>query len=141
MSDVVVTVPKRFGLKTWIDEGDAAGTDWSGVLWHFRTFGPKPVIEPGERVYIVCEGRLRGYAPLVRLYWADTVRPPLGDVAFIRGGGAVAVTIPESIAGFRGWRYRWWKREVEVPFPKWKEVEKQAEDLPLLDLLDRGIRR
>jgi hypothetical protein len=25
MADCVVTVPKRFGLQTWIDEGDPAG--------------------------------------------------------------------------------------------------------------------
>ena len=28
--DVVVTVPKSFGLDTWIEEGDAAGEPWSG---------------------------------------------------------------------------------------------------------------
>ena len=35
-------------------------------------------------------------------------------------GGAVAVTIPERVTGFRGWRRRWWERDAEVPFPGWR---------------------
>lgn len=35
MSDVVVCVPKSFGLETWIAEGDAADTPWSGREWDF----------------------------------------------------------------------------------------------------------
>jgi hypothetical protein len=34
--------------------------------------------------------------------------------------GAVAVTIPERIHGFRGYRQRWWPREAEQPFPDWR---------------------
>ena len=73
MPDVVVTVPKNFeyaglvGIEAWIREGDAAGDPWSGEEWHFYLGGPRPKIEPGERVYIVCNGKLRGYAPLVRM--------------------------------------------------------------------------
>ncbi len=38
----------------------------------------------------------------------------------------VVVTVPkkfgleEPIKGFRGFRYRWWKREDEQPFPEWR---------------------
>jgi hypothetical protein len=126
MSDIVVTVPKNFryppavgkkGLAAWIAEGDAAGTEWSGTEWAYSLGGPRPPVKPGERVYIVCENRLRGYAPLVRLEgWTERF-PRSGDL--IRGGGAVAVTIPEKIRGFRGYRVRWWKREDEMPFPDW----------------------
>lgn len=42
------------------------------------------------------------------------------EFALVRRAGAVAVTIPEPITGFRGWRYRWWPREAEVPFPDWR---------------------
>jgi hypothetical protein len=115
MADLVVTVPKSFGLDRWIDEGDAAGEAWSGELWDFGVAGGKPDIAPGERVYIVYDRKLRGYAPLVALerggganYWR-----------LVRGGGAVAVTIDEEIIGFRGWRRRWWDRAVERPFPDW----------------------
>lgn len=38
----------------------------------------------------------------------------------IRRGGAVAVTIPQQIPGFRGFRYCWWDRALEVPFPEWR---------------------
>lgn len=115
MSDLVVTVPMTFGLDNWIEEGDAAGEPWSGELWDFGVAGARPDIVPGERVYIVYKRKLRGYAPLVELqdqgprYWY-----------LVRGGGAVAVTIPEEIIGFRGWRRRWWERSIEVPFPEWK---------------------
>lgn len=113
MSDVVVTVPKSFGLDTWIEEGDAAGEPWSGRLWDYTTAGCRPRIVPGERVYVVYNGKLRGYAPLVELFVNGR------HLNFVRGGGAVAVTVPEFIQGFRGWRYRWWQREDEQPFPEW----------------------
>jgi hypothetical protein len=114
--DVVVTVPKQ-RWSEWITEGDLPGEEWSGLDSYFLVGGRPPRIEPGERVYIVALGRLRGYAPLVRCEAGNL------NVALIRQGGAVAVTINESIRGFRGWRYRWWEREQEVPFPDWRESE------------------
>lgn len=113
MSDVVVTVPKDIWFD-WIDEGDPAGAPESGEEWGFFMGGSPPRILPGERVYVVAHGLLRGYAPLVRL--ATTER----GYALCRKGGAVAVTIPQAIPGFRGWRTPWWKREDEVPFPRWR---------------------
>jgi hypothetical protein len=123
MPDCVVTVPKTFryegapgkvGLAAWIAEGDPAGTAWSGQLWSFSCYGMRPKTEPGERVYIVCEGQLRGYAPLVRLECYFTGPGP-GPLAFIRGGDAVALTLPRPYTGFRGWKYRDWEREEEIP--------------------------
>lgn len=113
MTDVVVTVPKSFGLERWVAEGDAAGDPWSGEEWGFFLGGHPPKIEPGERVYIVHNGRLRGYAPLVRVVPTDR------GFALVRRGNAVAVTIDETIKGFRGYRYRWWDRNDERPFPEW----------------------
>ena len=113
--DVVVTVPKSFGLDHWINEGDAAGEPWSGDLWDFYLGGPIPDIKPGERVYVVYNGKLRGYAPLVRI--ERTAR----GYSLVRGGGAVAVTIDRTIIGFRGFRYRDWDYSEERPFPDWKE--------------------
>ena len=112
MAGVVVTVPKQLWAE-WIAEGDLPGEDWSGSEFAFYIGGRVPFIGPGERVYVVAHGKLRGYAPLVR------VRPG----ALIRAGNAVAVTINEPIPGFRGWRYRWWKREAERPFAEWKDVQ------------------
>lgn len=120
--DVVVTVPKSFGLDVWIDEGDAAGDPparWQQE-WDFYLGNQRPNILPGERVYVVYNGALRGYAPLVRVAvqgW-QTARQ---SFSLVRHGGAVAVTIPEFIQGFRGFRYRWWERADEVPFPAWKD--------------------
>ena len=133
MGDVVVTVPKNFkaenywdrddfdysarGLAAWISEGDLPGTEATDVdtEWCFSLGGNRPNIKPGERVYIVCEGKLRGYAPL--LYIDDLAD---GRYGLIRSTGAVAVTIDEPIRGFQGFRYRWWDREDEKPFPDWK---------------------
>lgn len=117
MPDVVVTVPKSFGLERWAGEGDPPGSEWSGDLYGFSVAG-SPKIEPGERVYVVCEGRLRGYAPL--LY---AVREA-SRTRLVRGGGAVAVTIDREISGFRGFRYAWWGRGEERPFEGWAESEK-----------------
>jgi hypothetical protein len=115
MADVVVTVPKSFGLQKWIEEGDAAGAEWSGEEWYFFLGGYPPKIEPGERVYVVCNNWLRGYAPLVRVEITG-----LNRYALVRHGGAEAVTLREPIQGFRGFRYRWWERDEEVPFPDWR---------------------
>lgn len=112
MSDVVVTVPQNV-WKEWLLEGDLAGQPQSGREYGFTLGGADaPPIRTGDRVYIVAYGLLRGYAPLTRL----TTRP----LCFWRKGRAVAVTIPAPIPGFRGWRERWWEREVEAPFPDWK---------------------
>lgn len=129
MSDVVVTVPKNFeffdpkarrwlkGLEGWIAEGDAVGEPESGIEWSFTLWGYPPRIGPGERVYVVHNGKLRGYAPLVRI---DRFPEDGRAYDLIRKGGAVAVTVDEFIQGFRGFRYRWWKYEDERPFPDWQ---------------------
>ncbi len=113
MPDVVVTVPQSFGLDAWIAEGDLPGQLWSGEEWHFYLGGHWPNIQPGDRVYVVYKDKLRGYAPLVRIE-----RNGRG-YALVRHNGAEAVTIDELIRGFRGFRYRWWDRADEKPFPDW----------------------
>lgn len=119
MSDAVVVLAKSFTLAAWIAEGDPAGEPWSGQEWDWGMGGHAPTrIQPGDRVYVVYAGKLRGYAPLIRIDRFTT-----GDVhgfALVRGGGAVAVTIPETIPSFRGFRYRWWPLELERPFPEWR---------------------
>lgn len=126
MTDLVVTVPKNFeyggkrGLEAWISEGDAAGDPWTGEEWFYTTWGFKPAISPGERVYVVCNGKLRGYAPLTRLQFHERNRLHQGYVELIREGGAVAVTLDEPVQGFRGWKYRWWDYSQERPFPDWR---------------------
>lgn len=132
MADVCVTVPKWFWAE-WIAEGDCASEPWSGETWGFYLGGRKPKIEPGERVYIVAHGRLRGYSPLLAL--KDTAED--GKWFLERGGGAVAVTLgvpgaiprPDGtldplaispIRGFQGWRYRFWERDREFPYPDWR---------------------
>jgi hypothetical protein len=112
--DVCVTLPQWFGLDTWIAEGDPAGAPWSGVEWDFYLGGPVPDMQPDDRVYVCYKGKLRGYAPLVRI-----ARGPRG-YSLVRRGDAVAVTIPEYIRGFPGFRYRWWEREIETPFADWQ---------------------
>ena len=116
MSDVVVTCPKHLWTE-WLAEGDLPG-EFALNRSHFWV-GSLPDIQPGERVYIVAHGKLRGYAPLVGVEKVCTLRSDRS--CLMREGGAVAVTIPEPIIGFMGCRYRWWEREIEVPFPDWRE--------------------
>jgi hypothetical protein len=127
MADIVVTVPKNFrygdkvGLAAWLSEGDAPGDPWSGDSYDFTTWGFCPKIQKGERVYVVCEARLVGYAPLTYIMFGEdllgTNRPTRVQDSIVlgRAGGAVACTIDLPIVGFRGWRYRWWDREDEKP--------------------------
>lgn len=115
MTDLVGTCPKGFWLE-WIAEGDAAGEPESGEEWGWYTrHSLARLTMDGDRFYIVAHGRLRGWAPVVR------VESYLGgDHAIIRRGNAVACTIDEPIPGFRGLRERWWPREIERPFPDWR---------------------
>ncbi len=123
MSDLVGTCPKDF-WKQWIAEGDAA-SDMTGIVypsitgedWHWYTkHSLARTIHFGDRFYVVCHGKLRGWAPVVRV-------DNLGQEGFgiVRRGEAVACTIPEAIPGFRGLRVRWWKREAEQAFPNWRQ--------------------
>ncbi len=118
MADVVVTVPKRL-WNEWIDEGDLPGDEPTGGEYAFWLRGPRPRMAPGDRVYIVAHGKLRGYAPLTRI----EVDHYSSQYGLCREGGAVACTIPEPIVGFRGWRHRWWERDDELPFPNWREID------------------
>lgn len=115
MGDVVVTVPKGY-WQDWIIEGDLPGEE-PQYISHFW-ISSMPKIEAGERVYIVAHGRLRGYAPLWDRERICTLRRSRS--CLMRRGGAEAVTVPEAITGFQGWRYRWWEREDEAPFPDWQ---------------------
>lgn len=122
MTDVVVTVP--MGLwADWLVEGDAVGeAREEGVEYGFNLYQmPIPTIRPGERVYIVAHGKLRGYAPLTSIDQRSTRSGGTGrGYALVRRGDAVAVTITEAIRGFRGWRYKWWLPSDERPFPEWR---------------------
>lgn len=112
--DCVVTVPKGQWQK-WLNEGDLPGEDaeWVSHFW----VSSMPNIVAGDRVYVVSHNRLRGYAPLWDVEGRCSLRPD--RMCLVRRGGAEAVTIPEAIRGFQGWRYRWWSRDDEMPFPDW----------------------
>lgn len=116
MSDVVVTCPKRLWTE-WLEEGDLPGDEPSGDEYAFYLGGGRPNIRPGERVYIVAHGKLRGYAPLVRI---GPGYDGYGGFDLVRSGAAVACTIDAPIQGFRGWRYRWWDYADERDFPDWR---------------------
>lgn len=113
--DVVVTVPRGLWAG-WVAEGDLPGQE-AEYESHFWAAGPIPLVEPGDRVYIVSHGRLRGYAPLTRIEERCELRP--STRCLLRGGGAVAVTIDEPVRGFQGVRRRWWDRARERPYPDW----------------------
>jgi hypothetical protein len=113
MPDLCVCVPK-WSWPEWLAEGDAAGKSESGTEWGFSLGRVKPPIKPGERLYIVAHNRLRGYAPVTG------IKLLAGIWVICRQGGAVAVTIPEKIHGFQGFRRRWWDTKDELPFQDWK---------------------
>jgi hypothetical protein len=131
--DVVVTIPCGL-FQEWKDEGALPGVPMPpDVEYHYTLRGGAPAdVQVGDRVYVVACGKLRGYSPLTRLQ--KDCEFHLGD-CLVREGGAVAVTLlcgthepdptagtphPCKIGGFRGFRYRWWGREHEAPFPDWR---------------------
>lgn len=132
MSDLVVTVPKNL-WRMWLDEGDLPGQPWSGMESTFYLGGGRPPITVGERLYIVAHDRVRGYAPVTQV-----VRTAQGW-GICRHDGAVAITIPQKVTGFRGWRIRWWDRTREQPFPDWKTAHvPQRQGPPVQDAAGQG---
>lgn len=114
MADLVGTCPLDF-WQEWIAEGDAAGDPYSGEEWGwFTSHRDAALIRPGDRFYVASHGRIRGYAPVTRV-----VKRERGYV-ICRRGDAVAVTIDETVPGFRGLLARWWEYSAERPFPDWK---------------------
>lgn len=122
MSDLVVTVPKG-RWNEWIEEGDLPGETWDATYEYSFFVFQRPDILPGERVYIAAHGLIRGYAPLVR------VDRTMSGYALVRHGGAVAVTIPDAVRGFQGFRNRWWDRSIEIPFPNWRDAMAHVPEL------------
>lgn len=116
--DVVLTVPKNL-WNEWLAEGDLPGEPPKFRSHFWINKHSIPDVRRGDRVYIVAHGKLRGYSPLVGVEHHCKLRP--SRACLMREGGAVAITIPDPIIGFRGWRYRWWDLSIEVPFPNWKE--------------------
>lgn len=116
--DIVVTVPKN-EWPAWLEEGDLPNEPWSGEYSYFWIASRPRFAKPGDRVYIVWNNKLRGYAPLYRIV-ADRDDGGWVSYALVRRGGAVACTIDEAVRGFQGFRYRWWEYEDEKPFPEWR---------------------
>ena len=115
MADLVGTCPKGF-WEEWIAEGDAAGDPETGQFYEWHTRSPMAArTGPLYRFYIVAHGKLRGYAPVVRVHGSH------GAWCIYRAAGAVACTIDEPIPGFRGLRERWWPHAAEKPFPDWRK--------------------
>ena len=115
MTDFVGTCPKDFWME-WLREGDVAGTEESGQEYYWRTRHPlAEQVHPGDRLYIVANGKLRGYAPIVSVQFDPQKR----TWWLVRKGGAVACTVDEYIRGFQGLRKRWWLRSREKPFENW----------------------
>lgn len=130
--DVVARVPKTAWLN-WLAEGDWPGEP-ATERWGFSVGRPvTKAYATAERCYVVAWGQVRGYAPLVS---------PEGNevAAFVRGGGAVAMTVPGLVlpGGQWNWMYRGWRRAEEVPFPDWATAglpDKLAADVRKLERL------
>ncbi|KKL54798.1 hypothetical protein LCGC14_2261800 [marine sediment metagenome] len=107
--NLVATCPMS-SWREWLEEGDCAGDPATGKEWGFFIGNRLPPIEIGERLYIVSYGRLRGYSLVTRVQ----------EGCICRKGNAIAITIPDMITGFRGYRRVWWNESTEIPFPNWK---------------------
>ena len=119
--DLVGVVPKN-KWNAWLKEGGCAGTKDTGKEWAWKTDNLRAVtkLQRGDRLYVVCNGRLRGYATITRVIQDGNNRHPMFSIC--RRGDAVAVTIDEKIPVFRSLRKRWWEREKELDFPGWKKI-------------------
>lgn len=134
--DIVVPI-KAEDWDGWLAEGDLAGEPWSGEE-HALTVRSRPDIEPGERVYILAGGIIRGYAPLLRAEYAW--KRGYWYTYLIRGDGARAMTPmcsrpdqcdcslgwraphPRRFAAFGTFRYRSWTYGEEWKLIDWRDM-------------------
>jgi hypothetical protein len=114
--DVVATCPRGF-WNAWIAEGSPAGGKDSRKEYAWWTKSRIVLkLQPGDRFYVVCRGKLRGWAPVTGVIY----NPDTEQFGVIRRAGAVACTIAKKIPGFQGVRNRFWNYEDELPFPDWR---------------------
>lgn len=116
--DVVACVPRHV-WPHWLEEGGTPEAPDPSTVYGFGVPSAPKLLRAGDRLYIACAGRIRGYAPVL---WIQS-RIDSRAVDLIRDGkSAVAVTIAERVPPFRGFRYRWWTRDQERPFPEWRQA-------------------
>jgi hypothetical protein len=113
--DLVVCLPVA-DFHAWYDEGGTPEfPDDFEYYWLVGRAPPSQLVPGQSGLYVVCAGALRGYAPIMRVDHREANR-----WALVRDGrSAEPVTIDESTPSFRGWRYRWWRRENEREFVEW----------------------
>lgn len=136
LMDILINIPPH-RWADWLAEGDLAGAVWSGRE-HMLEILMQPTIEPGERVYIMQGGIVRGWAPLLRMERTYSMGRWMTQI--IRGGGAQAVTAmclwPDlclcpilwrgphpKILTVRVMAYRSWDRIDEWRFPDWQTYD------------------
>ena len=116
--DLVGTCPMRRWRK-WLAYGGFTPESGKAYVWYTRS-SLVTQMSPGDRFYVVAFGRLRGYAPVVKVL---TLNGGWFGVMWMRNpGNAVACTIDRSCIGFQGLARRWWPREDEKPFPEWRSL-------------------
>lgn len=120
-TDVVIRVPQALWL-SWLAEGGWPGEEEPGE-WAFtvgslgRTRSDLRAADE-VRCYVAAFGHLRGYAPMQRIDRTVGAGGRITD-RFVRGGDAVAVTVPGLALGGEPWALRSWELGAEVPFPAW----------------------
>jgi hypothetical protein len=111
----VVCLPVSSFHNWWNEEGTPEFPNEHEYDWVVGRRPPNTIIPHSSRLYIVCGGLLRGFAPILRVDPWDAKH-----WALVRDGrSAEAVTVDAPIRSFRGWRYRWWDRREEGPFTDW----------------------
>ncbi len=112
MPDLLVTTPKSRMAEAAQEAEDAK--QYGGDTLYFRFFGqhsaPKNV-KPGDRIYYVEDGFVRGFAVVESWAWktgqdCDTTgrRYTTGFYAFMRADSWQWIK-PVAMTGFQGWRY------------------------------------
>lgn len=122
MADIIVTTPKG-EMQNAADE--AADVLEAGGGRYFRTFRHSPPnICPGDRVFYVEDGFVRGFASVVETVAGgrrrcDTTGREWGEgFHVIMDARSWKWIAPIPMVGFRGWRY--WGRPVPATIGDWR---------------------
>lgn len=111
MPDIIVTTPKSRMKEAAREAAEAREEiDTGGEAWYFRNVG-RARIAPGERIYYVEDGYVRGYAVVAWVgeeneLTCDTTGRRFGPGRYAMMDARSWVWIdPIPMRGFQGWRY------------------------------------
>lgn len=108
--DLVISILPE-DLESWVNDASAVNLTFTG---------PRPKTRAGARLYVLCEGRLKGWVPISAMKttsrgWAVSKIGALHLTAWELPWQDATLQSGVDLAPHE-WRHRWWKRKDELAY-------------------------